>query len=66
MEDALEWIFELFDEIEKPTLRNRAQLFSLLLAEAESWSNEQNASSCSSWSAPMNSLGKTEFSSLAN
>ena len=38
--NVVEWIFELFDEIEEPTLRDRAQLFSLLLAEAESWSNE--------------------------
>ena len=38
--NVVEWIFELFDEIEEPTLRDRVQLFSLLLAEAESWSDE--------------------------
>ena len=38
--DTVEWIFELFDEIEKPTLGERTQLVSLLLAETESWSSE--------------------------
>jgi hypothetical protein len=38
--DVVEWICRLFDEIEEPTLRDRVQLFSLLLAEAESWSDE--------------------------
>ena len=38
--DVVEWICGLFDEIEEPTLRDRVQLFSLLLAEAESWSDE--------------------------
>lgn len=42
--NVVEWICELFDEIEEPTLRDRAQLFSLLLAEAESWSNESRKS----------------------
>jgi hypothetical protein len=40
--DIVEWIFELFDEIEEPTLRDRAQLFSLLVAEVESWSNDSS------------------------
>ncbi|MCJ7761256.1 hypothetical protein MUP59_08990 [Candidatus Bathyarchaeota archaeon] len=39
--NVVEWIFELFDEIEEPTLRDRVQVVSLLLAEAESWSTHK-------------------------
>jgi len=38
--DVVEWIFELFDEIEEPTVIDRIQVISLLLAEVESWSTE--------------------------
>ncbi len=36
MDKDVEWIFELFEEIEEPTLVERAEAISLLLAEAES------------------------------
>jgi hypothetical protein len=33
--DRIKWIVSLFDEIEEPTIIDRARVFSLLLAEAE-------------------------------
>ncbi len=39
--NVVEWIFELFDEIDEPTLKDRVKVISLLLAEAESWSNNE-------------------------
>ncbi len=38
--DIVEWIFELFDEIEEPTVIDRIQVVSFLSAEVESWSTE--------------------------
>ena len=38
--DVVEWIFELFDEIEEPNIIDRIQVVSFLLAEVESWSTE--------------------------
>jgi hypothetical protein len=37
--DVVEWVFQLFDEIEEPTLVERIEAVSLLSAEAESWTN---------------------------
>jgi hypothetical protein len=37
LDKNIEWICELFEEIEEPTLVERAEALSLLLAEAESW-----------------------------
>ncbi len=39
--NVVEWIFELFDEIDEPTLRDRVQVVSLLLADAETWSSNK-------------------------
>jgi hypothetical protein len=39
--NVVEWKFELFDEIEKPTLIDQVQVVSLLLVEAESWSTHE-------------------------
>jgi len=36
LDKDIEWICELFEEIEKPTLVERAEAISLLLAELES------------------------------
>ena len=35
--DVMEWICRLFEEIDEPTLVERAEALSLLMAEAESW-----------------------------
>jgi hypothetical protein len=37
--DVVEWIFQLFDEIEEPTVVERIEAVSLLSAEAESWTD---------------------------
>jgi len=37
--DVIEWIFQIFDEIEEPTLVERIKAASLLSAEAESWTD---------------------------
>ena len=40
-QDVVEWIFELFEEIEEPTMEQRAEAFSLLYAEAEDWNDKK-------------------------
>jgi hypothetical protein len=41
--DVVEWIFQLFDEIEEPTVVERIEAFSLLSAETESWTDSGRA-----------------------
>jgi hypothetical protein len=37
--EVFEWVAQLLDEIEEPTLVEKAEAFCLLLAEVESWSS---------------------------
>jgi len=41
--DVIEWIFQLFDEIEEPTVEERIEAVSLLTAEVESWTDSSTS-----------------------